>query len=312
MPLLTANALGLSVLVPLSYLRDLIMLESDSENSSQSNGAVAECRDAAILTRMDKEDRIRFEHPGIGPMAIAFFVGVVAIIAIFGRYPVSLAILAGIYTALMVLHNGIFIVMARMLGLREIQEIGVWIGPAMAWFRVRGILCRFNLLPMGAYVRFLDSGSMGRPTGFRLLSPLRQAVLTLSAPVLFVFAGWNICAACGIGDGFVRALGELATLKPGSWVLCRKSLLEFIADVSSFSSAFRATGILVLAAGIINLLPLPLVSGGMAILFLLKPAMGEKRCEKVRVAWTVLSLPIMLVVVPASIIMVFEIVFAKL
>jgi len=204
---------------------------------------------------------------------------VVAITVMYGHHRLALLLLLLIAAILFTIHNVICVAAARLLGLREVLEIGLWLGPAVAWCRVKGVLIRINLLPVASYVRFPNTKRGGAPEGFDLLAPWRKAVLVIIAPLCFTIVGWCICGAYGLYDAPVRAIHWVSSHQASSLQPWKTLLAAFLESIPSPTGAIRAFGILMLANGVVNLLPFPITSGGMAVFYLLEPLLGKKSSE---------------------------------
>jgi len=218
----------------------------------------------------------RFERPGANGLLVFIWCGLIAATVAFGRYRLGLLLFVLIMFILLALYDAIYIATARLVGLKEVEEAAIGFGPAELWSRVRGVVIRLNLLPLGSYVRYPGADATGGPAGFALLSTPRKVAITVSAPLCCAIAGACICIANGQSDWPNKAVRWLAhnVFSTPAW---QTALTNFLASIASPSGVWRAFGIITLILGVLNLLPIPAASGGAAVGYLIEPILGRKQ-----------------------------------
>ncbi|HVT82763.1 MAG TPA: site-2 protease family protein, partial [Phycisphaerae bacterium] len=159
----------------------------------------------------------------------------------------------------------------------EIKEFGIGVGPAVAWWRVRGVLCTIRLFPLGGFVRFPGQDASGAPIGFRALGPWKKAAIALSAPATFVLMGWMVSVAFHRADDPLRAFNWLFSQDALSFRNWRGMFLQAISGIHSQTDFLRAAGVIMLGVGILNLLPIPSVSGGQALMYLMMARIEQRK-----------------------------------
>jgi membrane-associated protease RseP (regulator of RpoE activity) len=206
---------------------------------------------------------------------------VVALSLVFTPYRFALASLIVLVTIVVAFYNATYVATARMLGLREIEEFGVGFSPVLAQFRIGQAQFRLGAFMVGGYVKFPAQRDDGRPSGFMLLHPIRQATIALSGPVLCALAGWALCEVGG-ADGIIGHIAQWFRSEDlRQWQCWRLAVRTLLTDMSSISDLPRAAGSVMLAFGLLNLIPVPVLSGGLAARILGEYAVGRKTGEKV-------------------------------
>jgi membrane-associated protease RseP (regulator of RpoE activity) len=217
----------------------------------------------------------RLSHTGANWLLLFIWCAVAAVFVWRGRYPVPVGLLLLITAMLLAIYSAIHVIVAVSFGVRDIEEVGIWLGPAILWHTVRGVLLRVNVLPIGAYVKFPASKPGEAPKGISRLNAFQKVTLILSAPLCCTIVGWVICIAFGINNGPQRAFAWFTSDHIRSISSWRAPIAEFLAGINSLSGVVRAFGILMLANGIINLLPLPVLSGGTVVYMLFRRVLGR-------------------------------------
>ncbi len=169
------------------------------------------------------------------------------------------------------------------------RELSVGYGPVVGRLRVRGVSVRLRIVPLGGYVAFWRrDDDPPPPPGTRLFDELpgyRRAAAQLAGPAVLLVAGFALAgegafrAAWGGAKGFV--LGALAPTGAGA---------DLLAEVLGAGRIQPLLPLFGLAFGVIagfNLLPLPTLNGGAALLEVL--VSRGKSAERFRVVVAVVG-----------------------
>src|SRR5687768_16786806 len=176
------------------------------------------------------------------------------------------------WTAILVLFNIPMVLLARRYRV-PVEEFSVYFGRALARFRVGRTLVRINWIPLGGYVKFKgirqpddDPSSIGDDeVTFAEVHPLRRALIAISGPVVLLALG-----GCLLGPSRTYAFfaslpaNLLHAINEGGVI---GTLRAFFSGFGDPSMVIRRTGELALFFGTINMLPVPIVSGGIALMY---------------------------------------------
>jgi hypothetical protein len=156
-------------------------------------------------------------------LLLGAFVGV----AYYFNRPRQVLTFVAVFTALLVFYNVVFVVVARMMGMRP-EVFSVYFGPPVARFRVGAVDYVVGSLPLGSYVKFavadpLDPAPRPSPPvpgpRFDELHPLQRAFLFVSAPLAVLALGVGMLgpkdsvASTRSAVRVVRAQGPIATTR---------------------------------------------------------------------------------------------------
>lgn len=151
-----------------------------------------------------------------------------------------------------------------------VEEVGLFVGPALLDFRVKGVRYRLGMIPVGGYVKFLGDDEKGGvpPGSFHRLHPLVRVAVMAAGP-LAILALSAAClgpahAARSFVHGFGQAAPFLAARGPGGG-----ELLRGLSAVLTYGSFRTAVGVVAAKVAAMNLLPIPALVGGTIVTNLL-------------------------------------------
>jgi len=130
-----------------------------------------------------------------------------------------------------------------------IELVGLFIGPKLFDLPLRRFVLRVHLLPLGGYVKLKEEG-------FYALAPLARVAILLAGPAAMLLLG-------------VALLGPEA-----AWALLHRTVSRLL-GLGQSAPALKPLGwngmlgLISLSLGVLNLLPLPPLNGGQALVTLL-------------------------------------------
>jgi membrane-associated protease RseP (regulator of RpoE activity) len=161
------------------------------------------------------------------------------------------------------LANAAFValtVLASILCRMPIEEISLFMGPDVFKFRLRGVLVKIAVIPIGGYVKHRDNEDMVRGRynlAARLFVTLAGPTATLGLAALLL--GQERALESTL-NGFRQLLeGAWSPLEVGQHYVARLLGSPFLTATGTLSAKMTA----------FNLLPIPLLSGGTALLSIL-------------------------------------------
>lgn len=165
----------------------------------------------------------------------------------------TLLLVLAVFAFASVAHAAALVVMGITVA-ADVAVIGLFVGPALLTTSVGGWPIRLNLLPLGAYVRFQEEPA-----------PAHLATMLLAANgVVLVIAG----ALLGIGDAARTAWGVWRWAITGGLFANASdadAVFQHVAATLEAANFASATGMVTAACVAINLLPIPMMNGGDAI-----------------------------------------------
>jgi membrane-associated protease RseP (regulator of RpoE activity) len=188
-------------------------------------------------------------------------------------------------------------VAGRLAGL-TVEEVGLFIGPTLLDFRVRGVRFKVGCVPLGGYVRFPAGDEKGQAWegSFNALHPLRR-VAVLSAGPLAILALSVAClgptrALRSFGRAFTQVVPFVTALNPSG--LSGRDLLRGLSAVLRYRTFPAAVGVASAKIAAFNLLPLAPLVGGQILATLLGWRKGLP--EWLMTAWSFLGVVLALVI----------------
>ena len=188
----------------------------------------------------------------------------------------------GILIGLVVLHELGHLVVARLCGI-PVVSFSVGFGPRALEWRRNGIAYRLGVIPLGGYIRYGDiEGPARRPgalSAVYLGGPLANvavAALLLAVAERGILAG--LTQTAGFGVEIVRAFGSLLASADlgqlGGPILVTQ--WAGAAAAAGLPPLLRLTAVLSLNLAVLNLLPLPVLDGGRALMLTVESAFGQR------------------------------------
>ncbi len=151
----------------------------------------------------------------------------------------------------------------------EVVQLGL--GPHVRLWRNPDL--RLGLVPLGGWVQLagMDPDAPTPPTaGFQQLSPVRQAAVHLSGPIAV------IVVAAAILDPS-QALQSVVTMPDNLVAMVQPEGLGALASSAASLPARALWGHVFCKLAALNLLPLPTLAGGAALLALAQPSVSTRR-----------------------------------
>ena len=197
--------------------------------------------------------------------ALIFF-GAAALLATTGRGCLILT-LVGLWAIVVVVHIGVFVVWGRARGL-FIEDVAIFFGPAILRVWVGGLPIRLNLIPLGGYVKFAgneDPVTPPAPGSFASLPRWEKVGMNLAAP-----AATLVLAAMLMGPGaaftsFAQGFRQLFAGTLHAQTVAVPLIAGFFALLES-RAFVTVLGVLAAKSATINLTPLPIMNGGLALI----------------------------------------------
>lgn len=218
---------------------------------------------------------------GVHWVSLAIWCAAVAACLAFTHYRFALGWLLVLLAAVPAFFNVVYLAAARVLGMEGVEEFAIGVGPVLAQVRIRKTECRLNWFLLGGCVKFPGQDETTKePRGFMLLHPIRQALVYLSAPVACAMAGWLACELSGVDRAaslIIHWFRSGNILEQESW---RQAVRTLLYSMSSTAGLPRAAGMIMLGFGLLNLIPFPALSGGIALKILVEYTIGRKMSNK--------------------------------
>jgi membrane-associated protease RseP (regulator of RpoE activity) len=188
----------------------------------------------------------------------------------------------GILFCLVVLHELGHLVVARLCGI-PVVSFSVGFGPRALEWRRGGIAYRLGVIPLGGYIRYGDiDGPARRPGALAAVylgGPLANVAIAAFLLVVAergVFAG--LAQAAGFGVEIVRAFANLFASADlgqlGGPILVTR--WAGAAAAAGLAPLLRLTAVLSMNLAVLNLVPLPVLDGGRALMLAAESACGQR------------------------------------
>jgi hypothetical protein len=209
-------------------------------------------------------------HPETSWVGLSILASTIAAIAIWGHYKIGLSIALGLLTCVMLVYNFIYIVVGRFMGIVP-AEVAIYFGRPLFMFRCGDTVYRINWFPSGSWVKYhgaedddYDSSTRIPGKAYRELHPLLRALHALSAPSIVLLLGITFVGVEGVHE-FVVALCGLSS-QPVLSVQngLAGALRPFLGNIPH-APFVTSLGSIAVVMGLLNLIPLPLMPGGIAI-----------------------------------------------
>lgn len=191
------------------------------------------------------------------------------------------------------MSNVLNILAANWFGVGGLDEAGIGIGPALLWFHIRNLVVRFNLLPLGAYVRFAEVDG-GPPTAIAEMGLSREAIFHLSAPICLFFVGYVICAASGAAGAPFHALLWLASPTGKSLRALEVLFSGFLNRLPHLQGLASRFGEIIIATAAFGILPFPGGPGATVTRLLVTRLLGQKKARTLLVPLSALGAVVLL------------------
>jgi membrane-associated protease RseP (regulator of RpoE activity) len=239
---------------------------------------------------------------GFHPLAVVAVVGAGLGVYKFGQYRYELLLGVLVLLGLVTLYNLVYTACGRLMRLPA-EEFGVGLGGGLGAFRVGRTVVRFGWIPIGGYVKFPGQDPLDnkpRPSlrpgerYYQDVHPLQRVPFVLSAPGVLTLLGLALLVAAGKTDpldGLKRVWASVP--ETGPIALSRRAGEAWLQSFSGPGGVLRGAAVTATFFGLLNLVPAPITSGGVALATLLEWLTSREFAEK----WlTRLLLPLVVVV----------------
>ncbi len=219
----------------------------------------------------------------------------------FVRGAVVSAALLAMLSAIVVVHELAHLVVGRLLGIRS-DAFSVGFGPELVGITRGGIRWSWRAIPLGGYVRLLGETDAAVQGGLAAAGPTRIALVYLAGPVANLATAAAAAAVLAISQGVTLAAvpQAVAAVLWTALAVTARLIVEWIPTMLSNLAAMPFGGLpsmfgamdqavrsgpflvtllfvlLNLSIGLMNLIPLPPLDGGQAVLGIARARMGDR------------------------------------
>lgn len=168
-------------------------------------------------------------------------------------------------------HLLTFVALGRAFGI-TIEHLGLGLGGAFARFTIGWLTVRLNWVPLGGYVKF--DQTPGNPGAYMEQAVWKRVVHPLSGPLVLVVIGLVLLGPTAWVDVFRRDVWDYLTL----WLHPRTAGAEKVIAAYRFMQQHSfglIFGKIATFVGASNLLPLPIMNGGMAVQAVIEGFLGR-------------------------------------
>jgi regulator of sigma E protease len=173
-----------------------------------------------------------------------------------------------------VIHLLGFLIAAKLLCI-PVLVFSIFMGPPLFSFTLRKTVVQFCMLPLGGYVKVAQreggNPSTGSERHFEDLHPLTRVAFFLMGCFLLGVVSFATLGARDAWDGFLHTYSQFLNIAVSPIKFGAAKLEAFFAQVSNGTiSPLQALGWVSIKFSALNLLPLPLLNGGAALITLIK------------------------------------------
>ncbi|MCK4624374.1 MAG: site-2 protease family protein [Phycisphaerae bacterium] len=235
-------------------------------------------------------------------LIIVVLVLVCVAVIIWGHHRLELLLLVAFLAPLTVIHVGSMALVSTCCWGIAIERLSIFYGGPLCRFNVRGIPIEIGYLPIGGSITFrrYDDGTTSND-GFRNYDhfhPWQRLVIILSGPSLLLLLGCALIGSKSLVETVQRFYPTFVagTMSPGSDGVSTLAAYLSLLEHGNYQIAF---GLLAVVLAVLNLLPLPTMNGGEALMELTQMLNRRRFAPKMVVALRVVSIVIHCVIAAA-------------
>jgi len=176
-----------------------------------------------------------------------------------------------------------------------ISEVSVGIGPEVLTYKTNDALFKVALIPWGSNLKWHeDSPVVGRRNAYEKQTPLLQIVLMLSGPLGLFLLGWILTGT----NPFTGAAATIASVFRAvvSPVDGPVALWSYVFNFIKYSDYTAAQGFTFIAIAGLNMLPVPMLTGGQVLMRAVAALRGHHLNERIQHITSMIGLFIILAI----------------